>query len=95
MGTDSLAVTTQSGQGWDGGTQSGQLPQPGGQGVLLKRRITAMNKTAQTQLPWNSVSLGSKDSLPIAHVITKWDKFSGGNEPERSSEEVTAKKGGK
>lgn len=90
-----MAVTTYSGQGWNGGTQSGQLPQPGGQGGLLRGGVTELNKTSQSQLPWNSVSLGSRDSLPINQIITKWDKFSGGNEPEGSSEEVKAKKSGR
>lgn len=78
-----MAVTTYSGQGWNRGIQSGQLPQPGGQGGLL-RGVTELNKTAQSQLPWDSVLLGSRDSLPINQIITKWEKFSGGNEPEDS-----------
>lgn len=56
-----LTVTTQSGQGWDGGTPRGQLPQPGGQGGLLGGGVTEVNKIAPSALPWNSVSLGSRD----------------------------------
>lgn len=43
--------------GW--GDPKGQLPQPGGQGGLLGRGVTKVNKTAWSAPPWNSVSLGA------------------------------------
>lgn len=62
--------------GWERGTQKGQLTQPLGQGGLPRGELIEVNKIAQSWPPWNSVSLGNRNSSQMDQMIIKGDESS-------------------